>query len=270
VTDAGDRSLALLKPDAVEAGLQPQNEALAERHGLTVLERRRLWLTPDHVESCFCGCSCPEESNPIKLAFCLSYLRRGPVEAWLLEGQAALQRALALKPLVRDRFGRHEFASVMHTPSTVAELDRQLALWFPRLAPQPDAGGGRRPPAEPGWRARLGLDTRRLTAMAADLAALSDADLRRLVHDRALASGRGAYAVVLEGNPGRRPEEVVSALVRLVPLPLYDAVTAVYAALVLGRTPVAARSAPAAGIVWNALMDEDVLCTIEMIREEPS
>jgi nucleoside diphosphate kinase len=258
----------LLKPDAIEAGLQEQIEQCAERHGLVVLARRRLRLSALDVETCFYDCACPAEDNPIKFAFCLSYLRRGPVEVWLIAGEAALHRALAVKPIVRDRFGRHEFASVVHTPASVAELEAQIACWFPGLAQDPLARPRPEPTGEPGWRTRLGLDTRRLTVLAAELAALSEAELCGLVRERVPESGSADYVVALKGNSSRRPEEVISTLVRLVPMPLYEAVTAAYASLVLGQTPLVACSAPDAGAIWNALMDEDVLCTVETVHED--
>ena len=134
-----DRTLVIIKPDAVERGLVGQIISRFERKGLTIdaLERRTMDATladehyADHVSKPF--------YPPLK-----EFMTGGPLIAAILSGDQAIE---VVRTLVGATDGRKAAAgtirgdlslsnreNLVHASDSPDSAKREIALWFPGLA----------------------------------------------------------------------------------------------------------------------------------------
>ncbi|MBM2621663.1 nucleoside-diphosphate kinase [Actinoplanes sp. LDG1-06] len=133
-----ERSLVLLKPDAVRRGLLGEILGRFERKGLVVeaLELRTMDATladqhyADHVEKAF--------YPPLK-----DFMTSGPLVALVLAGDEVIEvvRAMigstdgrkAAAGTIRGDFALSNRENLVHASDSPESAARELALWFPKL-----------------------------------------------------------------------------------------------------------------------------------------
>ncbi len=133
-----ERSLVLVKPDAVRRGLLGEVLARFERKGLVIeaLELRTMDAAladqhyADHVEKAF--------YPPLK-----EFMTSGPLAAVVLSGDEVIEvvRAMigatdgrkAAAGTIRGDFSLSNRENLVHASDSPASAERELALWFPKL-----------------------------------------------------------------------------------------------------------------------------------------
>ncbi|GAB2593564.1 nucleoside diphosphate kinase [Paractinoplanes abujensis] len=133
-----ERSLVLLKPDAVRRGLLGEILGRFERKGLVVeaMELRTMDATladqhyADHVEKAF--------YPPLK-----EFMTSGPLVALVLAGDEVIEvvRAMigstdgrkAAAGTIRGDFALSNRENLVHASDSPESAGRELALWFPKL-----------------------------------------------------------------------------------------------------------------------------------------
>jgi nucleoside-diphosphate kinase len=137
--NGGERTLVLIKPDAVRRGLVGEILRRLERKGLTietmVLRRMDAALADahyaEHVEKAF--------YPPLK-----DFMTGGPLVAMVLSGDAAVDvvRGLvgatdgrkAAAGTIRGDFSLSNRENLVHASDSADSAKREIALWFPDLA----------------------------------------------------------------------------------------------------------------------------------------
>lgn len=132
-----ERTLAIIKPNAVERNLAGAILKLIQDGGLQVLALRMLRLTPDqarafyevHRERPFYG--------PL-----VEFMTSGPVVVVALEGEQAIQRyrelmgatdpAKAAPGTIRALYGENVQRNAVHGSDAPATAAQELAFFFPR------------------------------------------------------------------------------------------------------------------------------------------
>jgi nucleoside-diphosphate kinase len=138
VTSPVERSLVLVKPDAVRRGLLGEILARFERKGLVIeaLELRTMDGTladqhyADHVEKAF--------YPPLK-----EFMTSGPLAALVLTGDNVIEvvRAMigatdgrkAAAGTIRGDFSLSNRENLVHASDSPESAARELALWFPKV-----------------------------------------------------------------------------------------------------------------------------------------
>ena len=138
MSSSTERSLVLVKPDAVRRGLLGEVLARFERKGLTIeaLEMRTMDAAladqhyADHVEKPF--------YPPLK-----EFMTAGPLVALVLAGDGVIEvvRAMigstdgrtAAAGTIRGDFSLSNRENLVHASDSPESAKRELALWFPSL-----------------------------------------------------------------------------------------------------------------------------------------
>lgn len=138
------RTLLLLKPDAVRRGLVGRIISRFEAKGLTIvaLEQRNIGVEladqhyADHVDKDF--------YPPLR-----EFVTSGPLVALVLEGEQAIDivRAIngatdgrkAAPGTVRGDFSLSNRENLVHGSDSEESAGREIALWFPDLGPRPSS-----------------------------------------------------------------------------------------------------------------------------------
>jgi nucleoside-diphosphate kinase len=134
-----ERTLVLVKPDAVRRGLVGELISRFERKGLTIEEMRLRTMDAaladehyaEHVDKAF--------YPPLK-----DFMTSGPLVAMILSGDQAIEvvRALtgatdgrkAAPGTIRGDFSLSNRENLVHASDSPESAKREIALWFPELA----------------------------------------------------------------------------------------------------------------------------------------
>jgi len=134
-----ERTLVLIKPDAVERHLIGEIVSRIERKGLTIaaLELR-------HVSEELAGQHYAEHEGKPFFGSLLEFITSGPVVAAIVEGPRAVaafrQVAGATDPVekatpgtIRGDFGLETQLNLVHGSDSTDSAKREIALWFPDI-----------------------------------------------------------------------------------------------------------------------------------------
>jgi nucleoside-diphosphate kinase len=139
----GERTLVLVKPDAVRRGLVGEVISRFERKGLTIEEMRLRRMDPaladehyaEHVDKPF--------YPPLK-----DFMTSGPLVAMVLSGDQAIDvvRALtgatdgrkAAPGTIRGDFSLSNRENLVHASDSPESAKREIELWFPESSPSPE------------------------------------------------------------------------------------------------------------------------------------
>ncbi|KAL1504083.1 hypothetical protein AB1Y20_010493 [Prymnesium parvum] len=140
-----NRTLAIIKPDAVAAGYAEAIEGLIEKHSFAVLARMELTLSSEQVAELYEA----YEGDVDFFAALTAELTSGPVIAMVLEKDNGIAEWLALlgpedaavaaveAPLsIRGMFGSSKIKNAAHGSLSAMCAFRELKLFFPRVFPR--------------------------------------------------------------------------------------------------------------------------------------
>lgn len=130
-----EKTLVLLKPDAVERNLIGRILVEYERNGLTVLEMKLMKASPTLAEQHYAE----HEGKPF-FDRLVAYLTRSPLVALVLEGENAISRVRALNGTtdpadsqdntIRALYGKSMSENTVHASDSTESSKRERAIWF--------------------------------------------------------------------------------------------------------------------------------------------
>ena len=130
-----EKTLVLIKPDAVERNLIGRILVEYERNGLTVLEMKLMKASPTLAEQHYAG----HEGKPF-FDRLVAYLTRSPLVALVLEGENAISRVRALNGptdpanspdnTIRALYGKSMSENTVHASDSIKSAERERAIWF--------------------------------------------------------------------------------------------------------------------------------------------
>ena len=133
-----ERTLILIKPDAMTRGLAGEILARFERRGLVVQEARLVRVDRDLAERHYA-----EHSEKPFFGELVSFISSGPTLALALEGEGAIATARstigATNPAeatpgsIRGDFALAMPNNLVHGSDSPESAQREIAIWFPQL-----------------------------------------------------------------------------------------------------------------------------------------
>jgi nucleoside-diphosphate kinase len=133
-----ERSLVLIKPDAVERGLIGQIIAIYERKGLDIAALKLVKPTKEIAESHYV-----EHKDKPFFNELVAFLTRGKVCALIIEGNnvvkmvrkinGATDPAEAELGTIRGQFAMSKSENIVHASDSVESAGREIKIWFSEL-----------------------------------------------------------------------------------------------------------------------------------------
>lgn len=132
------RTLVLLKPDAVERGLIGAILARYEAKGLTFVALELRSITPEFADQHYA-----EHAEQPFYPGLRSFITSGPLVAVVLEGERAIEAVRSLNGAtdgikaaagtVRGDLSTSGSRNLVHASDSPDSAEREIQLWFPRL-----------------------------------------------------------------------------------------------------------------------------------------
>ena len=133
-----ERTLAIIKPDAVAKGVAGQILARLENAGFKVLAAKMLHMTPDQARSFYVV----HKNRPFYESLC-AFMTQGPCIAMVLEGENAIQRwrdlmgatdfTKAAPGTIRKDFASSIEANAVHGSDSPGSAGVEIAYFFSSL-----------------------------------------------------------------------------------------------------------------------------------------
>jgi len=134
-----DRTLVLLKPDAVERGLVGTIVSRFEARGLRLLAMELRTLTADVLAAHYA-----EHVSKSFYPDLVAFMSRGPVVALVVEGptdtwevvrsmMGATNPRASAPGTIRGDFGLEVTENLVHGSDSLASADREISIFFPGL-----------------------------------------------------------------------------------------------------------------------------------------
>lgn len=130
-----EKTLVLLKPDAVERNLIGHILVEYERNGLNVLEMKLMKASSTLAEQHYI-----EHKGKPFFDRLVAYLTRSPLVALVLEGENAISRVRALNGTtdpadsqdntIRALYGKSMSENTVHASDSIKSAERERAIWF--------------------------------------------------------------------------------------------------------------------------------------------
>ncbi|MGL5245434.1 MAG: nucleoside-diphosphate kinase [Sarcina sp.] len=131
-----EKSLVIIKPDAVERGLIGKILEVYENSGLKILkmkmEKANKKIAEEHYE---------EHKNKVFYNELIHYITRSPLVVLVLEGENAINKVRILNGntnpenaqfgTIRKRFAINKTENSVHASDSIANANKEIALWFP-------------------------------------------------------------------------------------------------------------------------------------------
>jgi nucleoside-diphosphate kinase len=133
-----ERSLVLIKPDAVERRLIGQIISIYEKKGLTITALKMLKPSTKTAENHYI-----EHKDKPFFKELVDFLTRGNVCAMIIEGDnvvkmvrkinGATDPAEAEMGTIRGQFALSKSENIVHASDSVESAEREIKIWFPEI-----------------------------------------------------------------------------------------------------------------------------------------
>lgn len=130
-----EKTLVLIKPDAVERNLIGNIISLYEKNSLTVTSLKMVKISQDMAKEHYFE----HEGRPY-FDHLISYITRSPLVALVLEGQNAITKVReingntnpeqAKEGTIRKLYGIDKSLNSVHASDSLASAEREIKLWF--------------------------------------------------------------------------------------------------------------------------------------------
>lgn len=130
-----EKTLVLIKPDAVEKRLIGAILFELERNGLNILHMKMMKATPALAEQHYA-----ELADKPFFPKIIDYITRGPLVALIIEGENAIQRVRDLAGTtdpaeskdntIRALYGKDKTENTFHASDSIESAEREMKLWF--------------------------------------------------------------------------------------------------------------------------------------------
>lgn len=133
-----EKSLVLIKPDAVERNLIGKILEVYEGAGLKIKAMEMKQITKDFAEKHY-------EEHRDKQFFnsLIKYITRSPLVALILEGEDAIKKIRVLNGAtnpekaefgtIRRRFALSGTENSVHSSDSIESAEKEIKLWFPKI-----------------------------------------------------------------------------------------------------------------------------------------
>ena len=138
-TGDGERTLVLIKPDAVRRGLVGEIVSRFERKGLVIEAMDLRTITPEMADEHYAEHVTKPFYPPLK-----EFMTGGPLVAMVLSGDSAIEVVRTLTGVtdgrkaaagtIRGDFSLSNRENLVHASDSPESAKREIALWFPALA----------------------------------------------------------------------------------------------------------------------------------------
>ncbi|MCD8339341.1 MAG: nucleoside-diphosphate kinase [Burkholderiales bacterium] len=135
---AVERTLSIIKPDAVAKNVIGQIYTRFESNGLKIVASRMKWLSQHEAEAFYAV----HKERPF-FKDLVKYMISGPVQIQVLEGENAIMKnrelmgatdpAKAEKGTIRAEFGKSIEANAVHGSDSPETAATEIAFFFPRM-----------------------------------------------------------------------------------------------------------------------------------------
>lgn len=135
---AAERTLILLKPDAVRRGLVGAILERYERKGLTIEAMKMLQPTAELADQHYAEHVAKDFYPPLR-----DFITSGPAVAAVLSGELAVSVVRALNGAtdaataapgsIRGDFSASNRENLVHGSDSAESADREISIWFPEL-----------------------------------------------------------------------------------------------------------------------------------------
>ena len=133
-----EKTLVLIKPDAVERKLTGEIISIYEKKGLHIAALKILKPTDDIAQDHY-----DEHKDKVFFAELLQFITRGEVCAIIIEGEKAVETVRkingATDPLnadagsIRGRYALSKSENCVHASDSIESADREIRIWFPEF-----------------------------------------------------------------------------------------------------------------------------------------
>ncbi|MGL4741529.1 MAG: nucleoside-diphosphate kinase [Sarcina sp.] len=128
-----EKSLVLIKPDAVERNLIGEIINIYEKEGLKVVNMRFEQVSKERAIEHYKEHEGKEYFEPL-----ITYIRRSPLVALVLEGENAIAKIRAIngatsnpeKGSIRHKYSLSGRENSVHASDSVESASREIAIWF--------------------------------------------------------------------------------------------------------------------------------------------
>ncbi len=130
-----ERTLILLKPDAVQRGFIGDIISRFEHKGLKIAGLRMLWISPKLAENHY-----GEHAGKGFYAGLVKFIKSGPVVAMIVEGDDAIATIRkmvgstnpkeAAPGTIRHDFGMHTGRNLIHASDSKKSSEKEISLFF--------------------------------------------------------------------------------------------------------------------------------------------
>ncbi len=133
-----ERTLSIIKPEAVEKGLVGKIVSILESSGMKIKGMKMVWMTKSQAESFY-------EVHKGKPFFdsLTSYMSSGPVVVMVLEGEDVIRRnrevmgatdpAKAAPGTIRNLYGENIERNAIHGSDSPQSAEREIRFFFSEL-----------------------------------------------------------------------------------------------------------------------------------------
>lgn len=133
-----EKTLVLIKPDAVERKLTGEIISIYEKKGLHIAALKILKPTDDIAQDHYA-----EHKDKVFFAELLQFITRGEVCAIIIEGEKAVETVRkingATDPLnadagsIRGRYALSKSENCVHASDSIESAAREIRIWFPEF-----------------------------------------------------------------------------------------------------------------------------------------
>lgn len=130
-----EKTLVLIKPDAVERNLIGEIISFYERENLKVANLKMLNVSKDLAEEHY-----SEHKSRPYFKELIAYITRSPICALILEGENAISKvrsingntdpAKADKNTIRGKYGLSKTENCVHASDSIENAEREIKIWF--------------------------------------------------------------------------------------------------------------------------------------------
>ena len=133
-----ERTLSIIKPDAVERNITGKINTMIEEAGLRIVAQKRIHLTPAQAEEFYC-----EHQEKTFFSSLINFMTSAPVIVQVLEGEDAVARyrkimgatnpAVAEEGTIRKTYALSIDKNSVHGSDSLESAKREIEFFFSKI-----------------------------------------------------------------------------------------------------------------------------------------
>ncbi|MDV3428344.1 MAG: nucleoside-diphosphate kinase [Bacillota bacterium] len=133
-----ERTLVLIKPDAVERGLIGEIISIYEKKGIKITAMKMVKADKETAQNHY-----EEHKDRSYFKALISYITRSPIVALILEGDNAVEQVRMINGAtdprkqdmgsIRGRYAVSYSENTVHSSDSIEHAEREINIWFPEI-----------------------------------------------------------------------------------------------------------------------------------------